>query len=88
MKWLGKKNKIKKPTALLAQAKTHRRLAEVYGKRSPELKKHWEREAEILEKRATELMENLPEVYIEEIETRSDEEAEKLLHKKRRELKL
>lgn len=85
---MGKKNKIKKPTALLAQAKAHKRLAEVYGKRRPELKKHWEREAEVLEKRATELMEGLPQSYLEEIENRSDEEAEKLLHKKRGELKI
>ena len=85
---MGKKNKIKKPTALLAQAKTHRRLAEAYGKRSPELRKHWEREAEILEKRAADLMEDLPESYLEEIESRSDEEAEKLLRRKRGELKL
>ena len=85
---MGKKNRIKKPTALLAQAKTHRRLVETYGKRSPELRKHWEHEAEILEKRAAELMEDLPEAYIEEIESRSDEEAKKLLGRKQRELKL
>jgi hypothetical protein len=85
---LGKKNKIKKPVALLAQAKTRRRLAEEYGKRSPELKKHWEREAKILEKHAAELMEGLPRSYLEEIENRSDEEAEKLLRKKREVLKI
>lgn len=83
---MGKKNRIKKPTALLAQAKAHRRLVETYGKQSPELRKHWEREAENLEKRAAGLMENLPEVYIEEIESRSNEEAEKILGKKRMKL--
>lgn len=83
---MGKKNKIKKPIALLAQAKTHRQLAEAYGKRSPELKKHWEREAEVLEKHAAELMEDLPRSYLEEIENRSDEEAERLLRKKREKL--
>jgi hypothetical protein len=85
---LGKKNRIKKPAALLAQAKTHRRLAEAYGKQRPELKKHWEREAKILEKHAAELMEDLPQSYLEEIESRSDEEAEKLLRKKRGVLKI
>lgn len=87
MRWLGKKDKIKKPTALLAQAKVHRRLAEAYGKRRPELKKHWEREAEVLEKHAVELMGDFPQSYLEEIESRSDEEAEKLLRKKRGELR-
>lgn len=81
---MGKKNKIKKPTALLAQAKAHRRLVETRGRLSPELREHWEREAETLEKSAAELMEGLPESYIEEIERRSDEEAEKLLRRKRR----
>lgn len=88
MKWLGKKNKIKKPASLLAQAKAHRRLIEAYGGRKPELKKHWEREADALEKHVAELMEDLPQSYLEEIESRSDEEAEKLLRKKQRELKL
>lgn len=83
MKWLGKEDKIKRPTALLAQAKAHRRLAEAYGRQKPELKKHWEREAKVLEKRAAELMEDLPRSYLEEIDSRSDEEAGKLLRKKR-----
>lgn len=84
---MGKENKIKKPAALLAQAKAHRRLAETCGKRRPELKKHWEREAEVLEKHATELMDGLSQSYLEEIESRSDEEAGKLLRKKRGELR-
>jgi hypothetical protein len=85
---MGKKRRIKKPVALLAQRKAHQRFAEEFsGLVSTEVIKHWEKEAERFEREAKRLTAGLPLSYLEEIERVSDEEAEKLLRKKRRELK-
>ncbi len=84
---MGKKRKIKKPAALLAQRKAHLQLAEEFSKLVPtEVIKHWEKEAERFEREARRLMTGLPTSYLEEIEKISDEEAKKLLRRKRKEI--
>jgi len=83
----GKKRKIKKPTALLAQLKAHERYVEEFAKSvSDEVIKHWKREAKRLEREVKALTEGLSRSYLEGIRQVSDKEAEKLIRKKRRKL--
>jgi SNF2 family DNA or RNA helicase len=84
---MGKKRKIKKPAALLAQRKAHLQLAGELSKLVPaEVIEHWKKEAERFEREARRLMTGLPASYLEEIERISDEEAKKLLRRKRRKI--
>ena len=86
---MGKRCKIKKPAALSAQQKAHERyVKEFSGRVSNELIKHWEREADRFRREVEEVAEGLPRSYLEEIDRVSDVEAERLLQKKRKELKL
>jgi dGTP triphosphohydrolase len=85
---MGKKRRIKKSAALLAQRKAHQRFAEEFSRLVPtKVIEHWKKEAERFELESKRLITGLPKSYLEEIERISDEEAKKLLRKKRKELK-
>lgn len=84
---VGKKNRIKKPSALLTQAKAHELYVRRLGKFvSPEVVKHWVGERERHLKEAEKRMEGLPPAYLEEIDRESDEQARKMYEKKRKEI--
>lgn len=84
---MGKKRKIKKPTALLAQQKAHERYVEEFAESiSDEVIQHWKREAKRLEREVKALTKGLPRSYLEEIKRVSDKEAEKLIRRKKRKL--
>ncbi len=84
---MGKKRKIRKPTALLAQQKAHERYVKEFAELVPDkVVQHWKREAKRLEQEVKALVKGLPQSYLEEIKRVSDNEAEKLIRKKRRKL--
>ena len=85
---MAREKKIKKPVALLAQAKAHELYARGLGKSVPiEVVRHWEKERERYLREAEKLMDGLPPAYLEEIHQRSGELARKQFEKKKRKIK-